>query len=154
MPPKMSSPYSLRIERFLQDSSGSSALPPNSYPLRYPHPHTNHQMHSPTPSRSTGNGEAGVRRVQEKPRLLLMGQRRCVSIQFFTLFIFPLSLFFSFFFLLYPAQSISHFCGSIGTNFRVRSGKSSISSVVFHKMAPTDTLFLESTTKITKDPIQ
>ena len=98
MPPKMSSPYSLRIERFLQDSSGSSALPPNSYPLRYPHPHTNHQMHSPTPSRSTGNGEAGVRRVQEKPRLLLMGQRRCVSIQFFTLFIFPLSLFFSFFF--------------------------------------------------------
>jgi len=34
-----------------------------------------------------------------------------------------------------------------------RSGKSSISSVVFHKMAPTDTLFLESTTRITKDPI-
>lgn len=34
-----------------------------------------------------------------------------------------------------------------------RSGKSSISSVVFHKLAPTDTLFLESTTKITKEPI-
>jgi len=35
-----------------------------------------------------------------------------------------------------------------------RSGKSSISSVVFHKMPPTETLFLESTTRIQKDPIQ
>src|SRR5690606_8673972 len=35
----------------------------------------------------------------------------------------------------------------------VRSGKSSISSVVFHKLPPTDTLFLESTTRILKDPI-
>ncbi|KAI5813981.1 Gtr1/RagA G protein conserved region-domain-containing protein [Pyronema omphalodes] len=34
-----------------------------------------------------------------------------------------------------------------------RSGKSSISSVVFHKMPPMETLFLESTTKIQKDPI-
>ncbi|TGZ82823.1 hypothetical protein EX30DRAFT_347195 [Ascodesmis nigricans] len=34
-----------------------------------------------------------------------------------------------------------------------RSGKSSISSVVFHKMQPAETLFLESTTKIQKDPI-
>lgn len=34
-----------------------------------------------------------------------------------------------------------------------RSGKSSISSVVFHKMPPTETLFLESTTRIQKDPI-
>ncbi|RPA75610.1 hypothetical protein BJ508DRAFT_319402 [Ascobolus immersus RN42] len=33
------------------------------------------------------------------------------------------------------------------------SGKSSISSVVFHKLPPTDTLFLESTTRILKDPI-
>ncbi|KAL1856237.1 GTP-binding protein gtr2 [Paecilomyces lecythidis] len=35
-----------------------------------------------------------------------------------------------------------------------RSGKSSISSVVFHKMPPTETLFLESTTRIQKDSIQ
>lgn len=34
-----------------------------------------------------------------------------------------------------------------------RSGKSSISSVVFHKMPPTETLFLESTTRIQKDTI-
>lgn len=30
----------------------------------------------------------------------------------------------------------------------VRSGKSSIVKVVFHKMSPNETLFLESTTKI------
>ena len=142
MPPKMSSPYSLRIERFLQDSSGSSVFPSNLYPLRYPHPHRNHQMHSPTPSRSSGNGEAGVRRGQERPRLLLMGQRRCVSIQFSILSTSPL---FSL-----PSPS----GGPTETHLRDRSGKSSISSVVFHKMAPTDTLFLESTTRITKDPIQ
>ncbi|EEP78055.1 GTP-binding protein GTR2 [Uncinocarpus reesii 1704] len=34
-----------------------------------------------------------------------------------------------------------------------RSGKSSISSVVFHKLPPTETLFLESTTRIQKDSI-
>ncbi|EER26906.1 Gtr1/RagA GTP-binding family protein [Coccidioides posadasii C735 delta SOWgp] len=34
-----------------------------------------------------------------------------------------------------------------------RSGKSSISSVVFHKMPPNETLFLESTTRIQKDSI-
>ncbi|MCJ1301754.1 hypothetical protein MMC08_004555 [Hypocenomyce scalaris] len=32
-----------------------------------------------------------------------------------------------------------------------RSGKSSISNVVFHKMAPTETLFIEATTAIKKD---
>ena len=32
-----------------------------------------------------------------------------------------------------------------------RSGKSSIQKVVFHKMSPNETLFLESTTKIIKD---
>jgi Ras-related GTP-binding protein C/D len=31
-----------------------------------------------------------------------------------------------------------------------RSGKSSIQKVVFHKMSPNETLFLESTTKIVK----
>ncbi|KAK2751062.1 hypothetical protein FQN57_000137 [Myotisia sp. PD_48] len=34
-----------------------------------------------------------------------------------------------------------------------RSGKSSIQSVVFHKMSPGETLFLESTTRIQKDAI-
>ncbi|KXN65581.1 hypothetical protein CONCODRAFT_12787 [Conidiobolus coronatus NRRL 28638] len=34
-----------------------------------------------------------------------------------------------------------------------RSGKSSIQSVVFHKMAPNETLFLESTSKVIKDNI-
>lgn len=37
---------------------------------------------------------------------------------------------------------------------RLRSGKSSIASVVFHKMPPNETLFLESTTRIQKDSIQ
>ena len=32
-----------------------------------------------------------------------------------------------------------------------RSGKSSIQKVVFHKMAPNDTLFLESTNQIVKE---
>lgn len=32
-----------------------------------------------------------------------------------------------------------------------RSGKSSIQKVVFHKMSPNETLFLESTSKIIKD---
>ncbi|VDN44584.1 unnamed protein product [Dibothriocephalus latus] len=32
-----------------------------------------------------------------------------------------------------------------------RSGKSSIQKVVFHKMAPTETLYLESTNKIEKN---
>jgi Ras-related GTP-binding protein C/D len=34
-----------------------------------------------------------------------------------------------------------------------RSGKSSIQKVVFHKMSPNETLFLESTNKIVKDDI-
>ena len=34
-----------------------------------------------------------------------------------------------------------------------RSGKSSIQKVVFHKMSPNETLFLESTNKIMKDDI-
>lgn len=34
-----------------------------------------------------------------------------------------------------------------------RSGKSSISKVVFHKLSPNETLFLESTSKVVKDDI-
>lgn len=37
--------------------------------------------------------------------------------------------------------------------FMHRSGKSSILKVVFHKMSPNETLFLESTNKIVKDDI-
>ena len=39
------------------------------------------------------------------------------------------------------------------TFFVFRSGKSSIQSVVFHKMAPNETLFLESTNKIITEDI-
>ena len=35
-----------------------------------------------------------------------------------------------------------------------RSGKSSISNVVFHKMPPSETLFLEATTQIKKEAMQ
>jgi len=34
-----------------------------------------------------------------------------------------------------------------------RSGKSSIQKVVFHKMSPNETLFLEMTSKIVKDGV-
>lgn len=37
--------------------------------------------------------------------------------------------------------------------YACRSGKSSIQKVVFHKMSPNETLFLESTNKIVKDDI-
>ncbi|EEH50522.2 hypothetical protein PABG_12271 [Paracoccidioides brasiliensis Pb03] len=62
------------------------------------------------------------------------------------------------------AQSLQARPGQISSNIRDtkprlllmglrRSGKSSISSVVFHKMPATETLFLESTTRIQKDSI-
>jgi len=35
-----------------------------------------------------------------------------------------------------------------------RSGKSSISSVVFHKLPPNETLYLESTARIQKDSLK
>jgi hypothetical protein len=63
-----------------------------------------------------------------KPRLLLMGQRRYAK------------------------------CGSFLTlhvlTSSCRSGKSSISSVVFHKLPPNETLFLESTARIQKDSLK
>lgn len=61
-----------------------------------------------------------------KPRLLLMGQRRYVLL-----------------------PKVLKACTD-----RIRSGKSSISSVVFHKMPPNETLFLESTARIHKDSMQ
>ena len=60
-----------------------------------------------------------------KPRLLLMGQRRYSSSPK------PLDV-------------------SVWLTIS-RSGKSSISSVVFHKLPPSETLFLESTARIQKD---
>ena len=43
----------------------------------------------------------------------------------------------------------------MGRNYvaRFRSGKSSIQKVVFHKLSPNETLFLESTSKVVKDGI-
>ena len=67
------------------------------------------------------------KRRDNKPRLLLMGQRR---------------------YILWPSRSLSH------DLIACRSGKSSITSVVFHKMPPQETLFLESTTRIQKDSMQ
>lgn len=64
-----------------------------------------------------------------KPRLLLMGQRRYAWLPPFDHGAFPILI-------------------------ANRSGKSSISSVVFHKMPPTETLFLESTARIQKDSMQ
>lgn len=39
------------------------------------------------------------------------------------------------------------------SGFGCRSGKSSIQKVVFHKMSPNETLFLESTNKVVKEDI-
>ncbi len=65
---------------------------------------------------------------QHKPRLLLMGLKRRVAA-----------------------------CIHRGTTLLIiqcRSGKSSISNVVFRKMAPQETLFLETTTNIRKEAMQ
>jgi Ras-related GTP-binding protein C/D len=60
------------------------------------------------------------------PRLLLMGQRRWVELS-------------------------TALCLLLMIN---RSGKSSISSVVFHKLPPSETLFLESTARVQKDGLK
>lgn len=43
--------------------------------------------------------------------------------------------------------------GSIAALCTCRGGKSSIQKVVFHKLSPNETLFLESTSKVVKDDI-
>lgn len=63
---------------------------------------------------------------KHKPKMLLMGMKR------------------------YLDELVSD-CSGI---YSLRSGKSSISSVVFRKMAPQDTLFLEATTTIHKESMQ
>ena len=67
--------------------------------------------------------------VEGKPRIVLMGLRRYVRMQS------------SHFVYVMPRPSV---CYS-------RSGKSSIQKVVFHKLSPNETLFLESTSKVVKD---
>lgn len=69
---------------------------------------------------------------KSKPRLLLMGQRRSVF---------------------RSEADMARDCVTehIGLTIVNRSGKSSISSVVFHKVPPSETLFLESTVRIQKD---
>ena len=59
--------------------------------------------------------------VESKPRILLMGLRRYALV-----------------------LCILH-------DVLCRSGKSSIQKVVFHKLSPNETLFLESTSKVVKD---
>ncbi|KAJ9638133.1 GTP-binding protein gtr2 [Knufia peltigerae] len=93
-----------------------STTPPGSPPslrlslLSLNKPDTLKSTSNPT-SKVEGNVFAMDKKLrQNKPRLLLMGQRR--------------------------------------------SGKSSITSVVFHKMPPQETLFLESTTRIQKDSVR
>ena len=44
-------------------------------------------------------------------------------------------------------------CAVITLSFLDRGGKSSIQKVVFHKLSPNETLFLESTSKVVKDDI-
>jgi hypothetical protein len=71
----------------------------------------------------------------QKPRLLLMGLRRYVPTRFNSLAT--------------RHNGISH----ARSLFVFRSGKSSIQKVVFHKMSPNETLFLESTSKVQKDDV-
>jgi Ras-related GTP-binding protein C/D len=66
--------------------------------------------------------------LSDKPRILLMGLQRYINQIFFSM---------KCFFINKPS----------------RSGKSSIQRVVFGKMPPNDTLYLESTTKIQKEDI-
>jgi Ras-related GTP-binding protein C/D len=86
-------------------------------------------MQSPTQPAQAKPGEVSTTKPQDpKPRLLLMGLRR------------------------YSALTLE-FNHEDRSDLN-RSGKSSIASVVFHKMPPNETLFLESTTRIQKDSIQ
>lgn len=46
-----------------------------------------------------------------------------------------------------------HYMGTTTSWCACRGGKSSIQKVVFHKLSPNETLFLESTSKVVKDDI-
>jgi len=76
-----------------------------------------------------------VPQTKGKPRLLLMGQRR---------YVMGLTLI-----------TKKRVCErKLTDDCHCRSGKSSISSVVFHKLPPSETLFLESTARIQKDSLK
>lgn len=99
----------LTLMRYLQDLPDAEVPPTDPVPPRF---HTGR-----LPNSKAGDG---------KPRLLLMGQRRCVR---------------------------GFVCGPALLT-ACRSGKSSISSVVFHKLPPSETLYLETTTRIKKEFMQ
>jgi Ras-related GTP-binding protein C/D len=103
----------LTLMRYLQDLPDAESVPPSDLQPRY---HTGR-----VPNSKAGDG---------KPRLLLMGQRRCVPA---ILRVVP-----------FPSLTVR----------TCRSGKSSISSVVFHKLPPSETLYLETTTRIKKESMQ
>jgi Gtr1/RagA G protein conserved region len=64
---------------------------------------------------------------------------------------FVLSMFFALMNMLRFAKASASTVHVCLTFILFRSGKSSIQKVVFHKMSPNDTLFLQSTTQIVKD---
>ena len=124
---------SYSLERFLQETEQNELSPASSIEARHidvkEFARRRKRMQSPSSSNAGAyTGGMAMPGAGRRPRLLLMGQRR----YFFS----PISCWTT---MLMPTG---------------RSGKSSISSVVFHKMPPTETLFLESTTRIQKDPIQ
>jgi hypothetical protein len=117
-------------------ASSSCGSPPSRLPVRYLSPASLNLGRLFEQNRQRLVRRDGLKTATEpvtgqappksKPRLLLMGQRRCetwactsTSLQ----------------------RMLTH----------LRSGKSSISSVVFHKLPPNETLFLESTSRIQKD---
>ena len=111
-------------------------------------------------------GAATASSADAKPKILLMGLRRYgISLPSFSSPLFPVLVPFiaQFFPNLYCLSALD--AGSFLRSLRIpfihpvhlslldtpRSGKSSIQKVVFHKMSPNETLFLESTSKIIKD---
>lgn len=82
----------------------------------------------PAEPQEQADGDDGAS-SDSKPRILLMGLRRYVSL----------------------LRVVG--CRCLRLTLGCRSGKSSIQKVVFHKMSPNETLFLESTAKIVKNDI-
>ncbi len=83
-------------------------------------------------SRSFLGAEASINSDDGRARILLMGPRRYVVMGVWSI---TLAL----------ALTTTVWCGLALYN---RSGKSSIQKVVFHKMSPHETLFLESTNDV------
>ena len=71
-----------------------------------------------------------------------MGLRRCVIALHYT----PHKLTYT------HIHTLTHMHTQTHTHI-LRGGKSSIQKVVFHKLSPNETLFLESTTKVVKDDV-